>query len=158
MRSAGNPGCGHTKGMNMKTKTRLASHLLATTFFCGSMAVGAPAFAQDADQDAPPVAGPREAEPDNSPDAQGGDENIVITGSRIPQPNLTATSPVTVVNSQEVRLTGTTRTEDLLNSLPQAFASQGAGISNGSTGTAPLDLRRLGDRRTLVPVNRRRLP
>ena len=31
-------------------------------------------------------------------------EAIVITGSRIPQPNLTATSPVTVVNSAEVRL------------------------------------------------------
>ena len=141
----------------MKTKTRLASHLLATTFFCGSMAVAAPAFAQDQDQDNPPVAGPREGEPDNSPDAQGGDENIVITGSRIPQPNLTATSPVTVVNSQEVRLTGTTRTEDLINSLPQAFAAQGANIANGSTGTANLNLRGLGSDRTLVLVNGRRL-
>jgi hypothetical protein len=35
-----------------------------------------------------------------------------------------AVSPVTVVNSQEIRLQGTTRTEDLINSLPQAFARQ----------------------------------
>ena len=35
-------------------------------------------------------------------------------------------SPPTVVSSQEVRLTGTTRTEDLINSLPQTFANNPA--------------------------------
>jgi hypothetical protein len=35
-----------------------------------------------------------------------------------------AVSPVTVANSQEIRLRGATRTEDLVNSLPQAFATQ----------------------------------
>ena len=83
--------------------------------------------------------------------------NVIVTGSRIPQPNLTQTSPVTVVNSQDVRLTGTTRTEDLINSLPQAFASQGANIGNGASGTATINLRGLGANRTLVLVNGRRL-
>ncbi len=37
-----------------------------------------------------------------------------------------AISAVTVVNSQDIRLQGVPRTEDLLNELPQAFASQEA--------------------------------
>ena len=42
------------------------------------------------------------------------------------RPNLLAVSPVTVVNSQEIRLRGATQTEDLINSLPQVFARQEA--------------------------------
>jgi outer membrane receptor protein involved in Fe transport len=128
------------------------SNLLATTIFCGAISVAAPAYAQDEDQTDAPQTGPAESVAQDA-----GEEQIFITGSRIPQPNLSATSPVTVVNSQEVRLTGTTRTEDLINSLPQAFASQGGNVSNGSTGTATLDLRNLGTNRTLVLVNGRRL-
>ena len=84
-------------------------------------------------------------------------QDIVITGTRIPQPNLTSASPVTVLSSQEVKLQGTTRTEDLINSLPQSFAAQGSNISNGATGTATVNLRGLGSKRTLVLVNGRRL-
>jgi len=46
-----------------------------------------------------------------------------VTGNRIPQSNLTSTSPVTVLNSQEVKLQGTTRTEDAINDLPQVQAA-----------------------------------
>jgi hypothetical protein len=42
------------------------------------------------------------------------------------RPNLIAVSPVTVVNSQEIRLQGATRTENLIDSLPQVFARQEA--------------------------------
>src|SRR5262249_26090926 len=84
-------------------------------------------------------------------------QDIVITGTRIPQPNLTSASPVTVLGQQEVKLSGTTRTEDLINSLPQSFAAQGSNISNGSTGTASVNLRGLGAQRTLVLINGRRL-
>ena len=38
---------------------------------------------------------------------------IVITGSRIPRPNLTAPSPVSVINKEEVTLQGAVLTEDL---------------------------------------------
>ena len=78
--------------------------------------------------------------------ASGEGEAIVVTGSRIPTPNLSGTSPVTVINSAEVHLQGTTRTEDLINSLPQAFAGQGGNLANGATGTATVDLRDLGPR------------
>ena len=82
--------------------------------------------------------------------------DIVVTGTRIPQPNLEAASPVTVVTAQEVKLSGTTRTEDLINSLPQSFAAQGSNVSNGSTGTATVNLRGLGPSRTMVLINGRR--
>lgn len=84
-------------------------------------------------------------------------QDIVITGTRIPQPNLTSASPVTVLSSQEIKLQGTTRTEDLINSLPQSFAAQGSNVSNGASGIAEANLRGLGPQRTLVLVNGRRL-
>ena len=82
---------------------------------------------------------------------------IVVTGSRIPRPNLTAVSPVTVVNQQDVKIQGVTHVEEMLNRLPQVSPSQGEFIDNGSSGTATVNLRGLGSARTLVLVNDRRL-
>jgi len=84
-------------------------------------------------------------------------KEVVITGSRIPQPGLTSTSPLSVINDQEVKLQGTTNAESLVNSLPSVFASQGNDVSNGSTGTATVNLRGLGAKRTLVLVDGKRL-
>src|SRR6476646_3740502 len=70
-------------------------------------------------------------------------EEIVITGSRIPRPNLTASSPVTVVDSKEVKLQGAVLTEQLINALPQVLPDQGAFLSNGASGTATVNLRGL---------------
>jgi len=85
-------------------------------------------------------------------------ETVVVTGSRIAQPNLTTTSPVTQVTSADVTTQGVTRVEDLINQLPQAFAAQNATVANGATGTATVDLRGLGSARTLVLVDGRRMP
>jgi outer membrane receptor protein involved in Fe transport len=82
---------------------------------------------------------------------------IVVTGSRIPTPNLTSVSPVTAIGSAEIKAQGVTRVEDMINSLPQAFAAQGGSISNGSNGTATVNLRNLGASRTLVLIDGRRL-
>jgi outer membrane receptor protein involved in Fe transport len=84
-------------------------------------------------------------------------QELVVTGSRIPQRNLTSVSPVTTVNSQDVKLQGTTNTEDLINNLPQAFADFGAFESNGATGTATVDLRGIGNKRTLVLIDGKRI-
>jgi len=51
----------------------------------------------------------------------------------------------------------TSRTEDLINSLPFAFAAQGANVNLGATGTANVNLSGLGPQRTLVAINGRRL-
>lgn len=84
-------------------------------------------------------------------------EEIVVTGSRIRSPNMTSISPVTAVTDAEIKAQGVTRVEDLVNSLPQAFAAQGGSVSNGATGTATVSLRGLGSERTLVLIDGRRL-
>lgn len=92
-----------------------------------------------------------------SPTAGEVTETIVVTGSRIPQRNLTAVSPVTVIGQVEVQLQGGILAEEVLNQLPQVAPSQGAFISDGASGTATVDLRNLGPERTLVLINGRRL-
>jgi len=155
-------------------KLDFRQRLLATTLLVGASTLASPALAQptppatpnppdnSATPTIPETTTPQEGQTTvPSTNAQGGNvrssQDIVITGTRIPQPNLTSASPVTVLSSQEIKLQGTSRTEDLINSLPQAFAAQGSNISNGSTGTATLNLRALGSRRTLVLINGRRL-
>ena len=82
---------------------------------------------------------------------------VIVTGSRIPQPNLTSISPVTAVSAESIKIEGVTRVEDLINNLPQAFADFGGNLANGSTGAATVNLRNLGSQRTLILVNGRRL-
>ena len=82
---------------------------------------------------------------------------IVITGSRIPRPDLTAVSPVMIVKGDEFRLQGATNVEEALNQLPQVNPSQGEFFGAGATGTGTVDLRGLGAVRTLVLVNGHRL-
>ncbi|MET0274154.1 MAG: TonB-dependent receptor plug domain-containing protein, partial [Phenylobacterium sp.] len=93
--------------------------------------------------------------------AQAADEGevaeVVVTGTRIPSPNLTSVSPVTSIGSAEIKAQGITRIEDMINSLPQAFAAQGSSVSNGSNGIATVNLRSLGAARTVVLIDGRRL-
>jgi iron complex outermembrane recepter protein len=84
-------------------------------------------------------------------------QEIIITGSRIKSPNVTAISPITTVSASDITATGLTRTEDILNNLPMVFAGQNSTVANGANGTASVDLRGLGAQRTLVLVNGRRL-
>lgn len=121
--------------------------------FCALLA-GSIGSAQ-AQEVTPGVPETEEVKTENEPAQDGKD--IVVTGSRLPRPNLTANSPVTVVNGREAELQGAVLTEQLLNSLPQVSPDQGAFISNGATGTATVDLRGLGAGRTLVLINGRRL-
>jgi outer membrane receptor protein involved in Fe transport len=134
---------------------------LSTALILGGLTVATPAFAQETtNPGAAPPTGPAEAvAPDATPTstAAGSDEEIIVTGSRIPQLNLESAAPVSVVSTQDIKLSGTTRIEDVLNSLPSVASSQSAGLSNGATGTAEVDLRYLGSKRTLVLVNGRRL-
>ena len=121
----------------MKSWFSKKDRLLAGTIMAGAAVAGfaGPAMAQDS-----------------------GDEEIVVTGSRIPQPNLTSISPVTQVGQEDISGRGVTRIEDALNVLPQVLASQSSGYANGATGTATADLRGLGNIRTLTIMNGRRLP
>jgi iron complex outermembrane receptor protein len=85
-------------------------------------------------------------------------QRVQVTGSRIPVLSTEGASPVTTLSERDVRIDGVRTTEDLLNSLPQAFAAQGPAIAAGATGTATVDLRHMGSQRSLVLVNGKRLP
>jgi len=85
-------------------------------------------------------------------------QEVVVTGSRIPQaPNDISISPISSITSEDIQRTGLVRTEDILSSLPQVVAEQGSGLSISSVGTATISLRGLGSQRTLVLIDGRRL-
>jgi outer membrane receptor protein involved in Fe transport len=96
-------------------------------------------------------------EPNPGPASVDDLPKVVVTGSRIAEPNELAISPVTSVTAEAIERSGVTRIEDLLNSLPQVYAGQGANVSNEADGTAEINLRGMGSTRTLVLVNGRRL-
>ncbi len=90
------------------------------------------------------------------PPADQGNPVVIVTGSHIPQPNLTAVAPVATVTNVQFKVEGVAHVEDLLNQLPQVVAAQGGMLSNGATGTAEVNLRNLGANRTLVLIDGRR--
>jgi iron complex outermembrane recepter protein len=87
----------------------------------------------------------------------GRSEAVQVTGTLIPRPTLEAMSPVTTLEVEELTYRGMTRIEDLLTTLPQVFTAQNSTVSNGSSGTATVDLRGLGSQRTLVLLDGRRM-
>ena len=139
------------------------TRLLSTTLLFSAGLLVTPAYAQDSGAAENPT-GPVEAQPPESAQpteagatADDAGRDIVVTGTRIPQANLESVAPVTVVSDQDLKLQGTAKVEDLLNSLPSVFAAQASTLANGADGTATVDLRGLGAKRTLVLVNGRRL-
>lgn len=83
-------------------------------------------------------------------------ETIIVTGSRIARPDLTSASPLAVVGEQEFQLSGATNVESVLNTLPQVIPGVSSVSNNPGGGVATVDLRGLGEERTLVLVNGRR--
>ncbi|GAA0769566.1 outer membrane receptor protein involved in Fe transport [Erythromicrobium ramosum] len=82
--------------------------------------------------------------------------SILVTGSRIQRSDLNSTSPVTVVSSEEFRLTGAVNVEQVLNTLPQVLPGVTGFSNNPGNGAVTLNMRNLGATRTLVLVNGRR--
>ena len=100
----------------MKTK-HVRERLLASSMICGVALVGVTttqAFAQAAASAAGVAV-----------------EELVVTGSRIPQPNLSSISPIDTVGAQEVQFGGRPQTIDILNQLPQV--TQQPGVDLGPT-------------------------
>ncbi|MFN4024147.1 MAG: TonB-dependent receptor domain-containing protein [Hyphomonas sp.] len=133
--------------VNLKTRL-LMSSMIAGALFVATATV--PAMAQEDDAAVTTT--------DASEDAEARQQRITVTGSRILQPNLVTTSPVSSVTSEDIKLQGVTRVEDLVVQLPQAFAAQNSTVSNGASGTATVSLRNLGSARTLVLVDGKRMP
>jgi iron complex outermembrane receptor protein len=85
-------------------------------------------------------------------------DNVVVTGSRIRSKNLLSTTPVTSINQETLKITGTLSVEDYLNTLPQLVAgnTKSSNVFGDSDQTSTLNLRGLGAKRSLVLVNGKR--
>jgi outer membrane receptor protein involved in Fe transport len=144
-------------------------HLHSASLAAIAVALVAPtsAFAQVAGPDQPQGATPATEQPsamptvvtDQSAPQPSGNKEIVVTGTRLRQPNLQSKSPITSVTDQEVKLEGASNIENVLNRLPQVTADANENVSNGADGTSQVNLRNLGSNRNLVLVNgQRELP
>ncbi|MCC7266093.1 MAG: TonB-dependent receptor [Caulobacteraceae bacterium] len=120
--------------------------LLATSLFSSVALVGL----------APGVAAAQE----DAAEASTNVEELIVTGSRIPRPNLEQPTPVTTVTEAQILNSGTSSLGDVLAQLP-ALSSSGTVRAN-SDGGADVgglsfpDLRNLGTARTLTLVNGKR--
>jgi outer membrane receptor protein involved in Fe transport len=96
------------------------------------------------------------AEPTSS-----GSEAIIVTGSRIVRDGNDAPSPVSVISSEEINTEAPANIADFVNTLPSVSGSTTAvsnsgNLSNGLTGVSALNLRSLGQNRTLILINGQR--
>lgn len=87
-------------------------------------------------------------------------EEIVVTGSRIKRAtNISSPTPMVTLGEVQIEQTGSVNVYDILNELPQTGEGSSRGNTNftvGSSGLQTVDLRGLGDGRTLTLVNGRR--
>ena len=86
--------------------------------------------------------------------------DIVVTGSRIARPELEASTPISVVNNAAIERTGQTNISEVLRRTPIFSTGTSSGNTNFSTagnGVNTLDLRGLGEERTLVLINGKRV-
>lgn len=116
--------------------------LLFSSTSMAVMAAAPSAFAQDADQVE--------------------EDTIIVTGSRIARdPNLSEPLPIQSLNSDAIRFSGETDLTEVINDIPALLTTTTAagsidGIFAGAVGGSTLNLRGLGEERTLTLVNGRR--
>jgi iron complex outermembrane receptor protein len=144
-----------------------------------SLVAAAPALGQTAPTSPPPADQPTPPTNDQQQAAQdapktvptsGGDaavtedkSSIVVTGTRIRQPEFTSPDPVALIDPVVARQSGKLDTADMLQSSPIAAGStqitsaiSSNYVTNGGPGAETIDLRGLGPNRTLVLLNGRR--
>jgi outer membrane receptor protein involved in Fe transport len=101
------------------------------------------------------------AAPASAQDAPGAElSEIVVTGSRIPRPNLDQPTPVAVLSARTLENVGPQSLGDVIARLPQAgnagtLRANSNNFGNGA-GVSSIDLRGLGVSRTLVLVDGQR--
>lgn len=129
------------KGFNVKTLTK--KHLLMTTLIAGMATsfTAVPSFAQDAAVE---------------------EDEIVVTGSRIKRDsNLDSSIPVATLGEADLENTSAFDASEVIRDLPQAgvpgLTTTTTNFSVFSAGLQSVDLRNLGDSRTLTLMDGRRL-
>ncbi|MDZ4271384.1 MAG: TonB-dependent receptor [Erythrobacter sp.] len=104
-------------------------------------AFAAPAYAQETEEVGTEVA----------------ERAIVVTGSRISNPNLELSSPVSVVGAEEFAIQQVLSVEEVLREIPGSAPGIGSQVGNGGNGAATINLRGLGSNRNLVLIDGNRL-
>jgi len=107
----------------------------------GLAMIASPSFAQDAVED----------------DEADDDAAIVVTGSRISNPNLEQSSPVAVIGSDEIDLRQQGNVENILRDIPGVVPSAGSNLNNGNGGSTFINLRGIGSNRNITLLNSTRL-
>ena len=88
-------------------------------------------------------------------------EEVIVTGSRIKGVSpLEAVNPVVSIGEEQIEFTGSVNVYDILNEIPQAgpatYSRASTNFSVGASGQQTIDLRGLGEARTLTLVSGRR--
>ncbi len=121
---------------------------LAVAALAGPLSVGQ-ALAQTTDQ---PTATPPAAAQPAAKEKQL--ESVVITGTRIRSANITATSPVSQLGAEDIQMIRAVTVEDFSAKLPQLSGGvNSTSAGSDAFGAQTLDLRNLGQSRTLVLIN-----
>jgi outer membrane receptor protein involved in Fe transport len=106
------------------------------------------------------VVGLPAARAQNAASTDNPQQTIVVTGSRIATPELQTMTPVTVLSSQAIQGSGELNVADFLRDLPSVGTSQlsstNSNFLTNNSGVNSINLRNLGDQRTLVLVNSKR--
>ena len=87
-------------------------------------------------------------------------EEIVVTGSRIRNSDVTAANPLTIVTAAQIQQTEAIDLQQYLQKLPDVDFNDGetSNSNNGGGGNSQVSLRNLGPNRTLVLLNGQRFP
>lgn len=86
---------------------------------------------------------------------------VVVTGSRIARPDIEASTPVQIINAEAITGQGAPNIADILQELPSVgtpgLARTNSNFLTSSNGVSTINLRNMGDKRTLVLINGRRI-
>ena len=93
-------------------------------------------------------------------DSQVKENKIEITGSRLKRINIEGPSPVSIISREDIDRSGQTSISEILRNVSaNSFGSrrESSGRSGGAQSHAGINLRGLGEQRTLVLINGRRM-
>ncbi len=140
------------KELTMSSKRRVgcfAAMVGCQLCIAGTAATQGPAIGAQPDQTAEAPPAPK--------GKKSGEEEIIVTGSRLRRKDLTTPAPVTVINREQVLASGRVSIGDFLQTLPQQGNALNTSVNNGGNGSTRVSLRSLGAARTLVLLNGRRM-
>lgn len=120
----------------IETKRARALMLQASCLALLTQIPAAPAFAQETDPDA---------------------DIVVVTGTRVKNPNLEQASQIQVVGENEIAFQNADAAEELIRQLPGVAPGVGPNVNNGQGGAATLNLRNLGTNRNIVLLDSQRI-